>query len=266
VKKLAYLRSILVCASIACGALSIQHFWVAHPSGPGAGLAGVTATVLRPVRTIPDAVFDITKGESKLGYVRRVTDMVHLTTYHCEAADYHLSLLDRLFLWLSGNPSTFAEGILVKDRFTCGFCHQRAFLVHQILQRNGIKSDVFGLNGHVVTRADIDGRLFYTDPDYGVGPFPTATENIDQAVRENYSMAPQGNLDLLASLYSSEDDNLSYGDYIDTAYSRQASVFKKSNILAYSLLLASFILLTCWAVLYRRNKSRRPSRYLVNAN
>ncbi|UCI07153.1 hypothetical protein [Mesorhizobium sp. B1-1-8] len=220
----------------------------------------MTAVTIKPISEIADSALDITEGESQLGYVKRVTDVVHLSTFNCDPTEFSLSWLDRLFLWRSGNPSAFAEGMLVKDRFTCGFCHQRAFLVHQALKRNGIASDVFGLNGHVVTRVNIDGKQYYTDSDYGVGPFPAAAETLEETVRNTYSLSAWGDPDLLASLYTSAEDNQIYiNNNIDQMATQQATILRQSGVAANLLLSTSALYLLSCIFLTRRKAEHESS-------
>ncbi|MDX8514957.1 hypothetical protein [Mesorhizobium captivum] len=216
-----------------------------NQSRHGAGTAGVTAISIVPIASIPGNALDITGGESKLSYVKRVTDVIHLSTFNCQPNDFSLSWLDHIFLILSGNPNVFSDGVLVKDRFACGFCHQRAFFVHQALQRNGIESDVFGLNGHVVARLSIEGKQYYTDPDYGVGPFPAMPESLGDIVRSTYSLAASGDLDQLAGFFTSTGDNETYNG-LDAKSEQQAAIFQQSRYAVILLLLMAVLnLLTC---------------------
>ncbi|MDX8520159.1 hypothetical protein [Mesorhizobium dulcispinae] len=251
-KNISYIHTALLGLAVACAVISAQHFWTVYPGRLGAGTAGLTAVTIKPISEIADTVLDITEGESQLGYVKRVTDVVHLSTFNCQPTEFSLSWLERIFLWLSGSPSLFVEGILVKDRFTCGFCHQRVFLVRQALQRNGITSDLFGLNGHVVARVNIDRKQYYTDPDYGVGPFPAAADTLEEAVRSNYSLAASGDLELLVGFYNSAEDNKPYGDYIDRVFEKQAALFKKSRLVANLLAMTSVSYLLAYFFLIRR--------------
>jgi hypothetical protein len=79
VRKSTYLRAFLLCASVICAAMALQHFWTVYPSKPDAGRAGVATSTLPLISTIPDSAFDISEREAPLGYVKRVTDLVHLT-------------------------------------------------------------------------------------------------------------------------------------------------------------------------------------------
>ncbi|TGQ50944.1 hypothetical protein EN836_26575 [Mesorhizobium sp. M1C.F.Ca.ET.193.01.1.1] len=257
VKKAAILPATLLCVAVACAAIATQEIWTVHQSRPGAGTAGITAISIVPIASIPNTALDMTGGESKLAYVKRVTDIVHLSTFNCQPSDFSLSWLDRIFLALSGNPSVFSDGVLVKDRFVCGFCHQRAFLVHQALQRNGIESDVFGLNGHVVARVSIEGKQYYTDPDYGVGPFAARPESLEDVVRSTYLLAASGDLDQLSGFYTSAGDNGTY-DGLDARSEQQAAIFQRSRYAVVLLLLMTVLNLLACVFLARQSGTRSP--------
>lgn len=231
---------------IFCG-LAAQHFWMVHADPAPDGIAGLNRPAIQPIQSIPDSQFDLTDGESKVGYVKRVTYMVHLSTYHCEPSDSRISILDRFAALVLGHgQSVFSEGILAKSRFTCGFCSQRAFLVYDILKRNGFSAEVFGLNGHVVTRVNIDGVLYYTDPDYGVGPFAVA-DDVDllrNTIQAAYVRAPWPNIDVISQIYLSED-NREYRQDIDEVEDEQRVVFTVSDNIAVFLFIAGCFLFIC---------------------
>ena len=260
VRNSAYLRAFLLCASVICAAIALHHFWTVYPSKPDAGRAGMATSTLRLISAFPDSTFDISESEAPLGYVKRVTDLVHLTTYHCNPKNYQLSLLERLSLRLSGSPTTFDQGILVKHRFGCGFCHQRAFLVHQAIGRNGLDSIVFGLNGHVVVKVTIEDKEYLTDPDYGVGPFAYTADvtALDADVRRSYATAPSANLDLISGIYTTLENNGPYAaKTLESIYESQATIFWQARIGAYVLLLISGLCL--WGMRFSKRIGSFPS-------
>ncbi|TGR17796.1 MULTISPECIES: hypothetical protein [unclassified Mesorhizobium] len=238
--------SILICLALVSAGISSQHFstiWQLDASKEAA----------IPISSVPNDALDLEPGESQLGYVKRITETVHNATGHCEPTSYQLSVLEQMVVRLSGGPDAFAtEGVLVKDRFTCGFCHQRAFLVHQALQQNGIDSEVFGLTGHVVVRALIEGNQYFTDPDYGVGPFPAMAEMLAGNVRSSYNSF--GNVDELVGYYTTPNDNEAYGG-LDSVFEQQSTIVHTASDAAKLLLGLSMLCLSVCALVTRRKAS-----------
>jgi hypothetical protein len=235
----AFFRLVLAAGFMAFSSLAVEHLWTINPAPPNTGIPGYNFPAIQGLQHIEDQVFDRSAGESPLGYVKRVTDLVHLSTYNCLSDSYQLSLLERLVTKIVSSRAIFSEGILVKDRFSCGLCHQRAFVVRRFLQANGIATSVYGLGGHVVDRITIDGTEYASDPDYGVGPFPLQPNSLDGVIRATYSTAPWANIDLLTEIFTSLSDNEAYGSYIDDKYREQVKIFSIANWLFYLCVILS---------------------------
>lgn len=108
-------------------------------------------------------------GEAVLPYVTRVNRAVSEATYHCEPTTpqtWAAALLAPASP-VVGNR----EGILDAEHLRCGFCSQVAFVVADILDRNGVPATGRDLDGHVVAAFNHGGRDYVADPDYAVDPF-----------------------------------------------------------------------------------------------
>jgi hypothetical protein len=214
---------------------AIEHRLVAASTGAKQGMPGFEQAIEPAIAALPDSILAKSPRESTLGYVKRITDTVHLTTYHCKPSDFELSFLDKIAMTILNvdKKTTFlSEGILVADRFTCGFCSQRSFITSRILRDSGVPSEMYGLEGHVVLRLNIDGTTYYTDADYGVGPFSIAPgENIAEAVKKVYATSSVDLKDLISNIYATVDNNRPYAEYINGLYDQQARVFFFSDLL-----------------------------------
>lgn len=187
--------------------------------------------------------------DSLLADVERLTRAVFESSEHCEVSDLRLSWLENTILALNPFSNLFQQGVLVRERFRCGYCHQRAFLLLEMLQahfaRTGATAEMLGLNGHVVLQFRMQGRTFLTDPDYGVGPFAYHSE--DNALAREVASAYVGlpNLNQLLSMYLSREDNGAYSSThsFNSIKSKQLWWFQFANIVGASLLLFGCLLI-----------------------
>lgn len=240
-------------------------------SGP---VAGYSHTATQHISQIPLSRFARTAEETDLGYLKRILDSVHLSTYHCERDGFHLSLLERLAVRLSGGISLFSnEGILMRERFICGYCHQRAFIEAKILSDNGMPTDVLSVNGHVVARTAIDGVEYITDPDYGVGPFEYSVdpEKLLVVARHAYRMVTWVDAAPFADMIASRNDNISYGENIFAIERRQSAAFAKADVFArIGLAFAALCVVLSGFVLFWHRRGRvsdkRPAPVSVSAD
>ena len=178
-------------------------------------------------------------------WVGEQTDLIYLTTGHCQPLHFQLSWVESVLRMIrNSNAMAFSAGIVVKSRFRCGFCHQRAYLLFERLRERGIEAMVLGLNGHVVTQFELSGRTYFTDPDYGVGPFEF-TDSASEPVRRvhaAYAQYPTKLRNRLATMFASFDDNEPYL-YLDKIKSMQLNFFLRANVIVGFLLLISIGLL-----------------------
>jgi hypothetical protein len=218
-------RAFLLCFGLLTLALAFEHFTHSRPQPTREGRPNYEFATLPYLRdsTAPPRL----SGESDLAYATRLNEYVHRSTYHCPASAIpDLSLLERMI-----EPAgLFRNGLLVRERFDCGQCGQRVFLLRESLAEAGIQSKVLGLKGHVVLLMG-DHVL---DPDFGVGPFRYSDPNLYRAADEAYSRFPAIDADY-AELLASKGDNFLYREHMQPA-DAQERLFALANLLAVALI------------------------------
>lgn len=194
--------------------------------------------------------------EGELAFIRRSNSIIHLTTYHCEAQDFKLSLLEKLVRTALQGEEAFTDGLLT-SRMSCGLCHQRAYRLVRTLRDAGVEADVFGIGGHVVVRAQVGGKFYGVDPDYGVGPFRWSedaeklTASVAHAYRITTVPLTEADRSTFASWYVSASDNGIYTN-LDALEAQQQIIFETADLLFYALAVLTLIGLV---YLYRHLKS-----------
>lgn len=247
-----WLRPAKVAVGLLLVIVATQHFYTLYqpnalganfPFAPtGVPLSGAQAHAVK-------------KSENLLAEVKAVTRGVFENTEHCEVSDLRLSWLENTILALNPFSNIFQQGVLVRERFHCGYCHQRSFILLEILQerfeRSGAVAHMQGLNGHVVLQFEVGGRTFLTDPDYGVGPFEYHREDsvLSTEVTKAYAGIP--NLNQMLSMYLSRKDNLAYSstDSFNIIKLKQLWWFRISSVVGAFLIFFSCILI--WSSLRR---------------
>lgn len=223
--------------------LAAQHFYaLAQPNTLAAKLPAsqINGLSLQTPGSMP--------LEGLLAEVGELTRAVFDHSEHCEVTELRLSWLENTILALNPFSNLFQQGVLVRERFRCGYCHQRAFLLLEMLQAGFAGTDATvqmqGLNGHVVLQFVAQGRTFVTDPDYGVGPFEYSSEDsaLSQQVSQTYAGSP--NLESMLSMYLSREDNQAYSstNSFNTIKSKQLWWFQFSSLVGVFLLLSGCIL------------------------
>jgi hypothetical protein len=120
-------------------------------------------------------------SESPQAYLERATMLVNRGMAHiwddAVADAYRLRVPVQenfiLYLWSFIEPERygkyeFADAGRALERGV-GLCSQQAMALTDILNENGVRADIAGLEGHVVVRAEAaPGRWMIADPDYGV--------------------------------------------------------------------------------------------------
>lgn len=173
-------------------------------------------------------------GEAPLAYATRINGEISRAFAHCTPADSVAHSWLHYALHVAGFAHVTEQGLLTRRRNLCGFCHQAAHIEAAALRRNGVEAQVFGLSGHVVVRADIDGRTYYLDPDYGVGPFDEgATGSWDRLDGAYTPLVGIPEATRIASFYTSHEDNQPYYSdaYLDALERRQATLLVIQDML-----------------------------------
>ena len=119
--------------------------------------------------------------ESDKAYVFRVNDIVNKSMANIEIPriqEYNLMRVS-----IRENYVLSIYNLIYSDRYKMyeyldyrkaiergvGLCSQQAMAMTAILNENGVKAEMVGLDGHVVLRAKVSNDTWYTaDPDYGV--------------------------------------------------------------------------------------------------
>lgn len=223
-----------------------QHFYALYqPNTLAAKLPFAQTIESSSASQAPDA----NNLENLLVEVGGLTRAVFENSEHCEVSDLRLSWLENAILALNPFSNLFQQGVLVRERFRCGYCHQRSFLLMEMLQarfeRSGAVAQMHGLNGHVVLQFAVQGRTFLTDPDYGVGPFEYHSDDsaLSREISQTYAGVP--NHKQMLALYLSREDNRAYSstDSFNTIKSKQLWWFRFSNFVGAFLLLFGCILI-----------------------
>lgn len=123
------------------------------------------------------------QDETVENYVKRLSRLVQESTVHYwkdeGMSKYHIRVpvYENYLLYLASylNPDEYRKYEFCNYRKAIdrgvALCSQRAIILSQILDQNGIDSRIVGLNGHVVVEAQVDkanDTWWVADPDYGV--------------------------------------------------------------------------------------------------
>jgi hypothetical protein len=139
-------------------------------NAPGSPLvAGRAFATAPPLRSMGDLRIVRSAGEAPLVFARRATENLHSATYHCSYDSVSHNWLTAYYG--AQIPGLADYGVLSLKRIRCGYCHQRAFWLGEILRYGGIEGvAVYSLGAHVVTTFVVDGERYVADADYGIGP------------------------------------------------------------------------------------------------
>ncbi|MCD5971711.1 arylamine N-acetyltransferase family protein [Pseudomonas quasicaspiana] len=191
----------------------IEHFsHDAQPRGRGETIPGVDHIQGLTLAEMPKSVFEKGNAEPDLSYVSRVTGMVHRATYHCSPTDNSVSWIEAVLNVIAdktGFDPMYEYGLFNFRTLKCGFCSERAAAVTRVLRENGMDATTYGIGGHVITRVMVGGKAYFTDPDYGVGPYPADLSFSDVINTYEYSVIPS-NSELLARIVTKRSDDGPY--------------------------------------------------------
>ncbi|MDD1968899.1 hypothetical protein ACIPO9_01260 [Pseudomonas sp. NPDC090203] len=231
-------------------ALVVEHFsHDAQPQSRGNSIPGYDYIQGRTLAEIPLVEMARRENEPVLAYVTRVTQMVHKATYHCLPDQNSVSWIETAVnyaAYKAGHDANYDLGLYNFRTLRCGYCSERAAAVTRILRRSDLDAITYGLGGHVVSKVMIDGTAYFTDPDYGVGPYPA---NLDFAgIEELYthSVIPQ-NANMIAAIVT---DPTGSGPYLSEEYLTSLRDLRRklhfvanaaaSGLLVFSLVAACF--------------------------
>lgn len=177
-------------------------------------------------------------GEDDYQFAVRALDVVGQTIYHCEDNRATQSWLLRLAAFLRLKKAE-DQGLLVPIKLKCGLCHQTAYILARVLRAEGISAFQYGLSGHVVTRANLNGEDYYLDPDFSVGPFKVYDPNLGQKLKSRYANAGvnEQRAEFIAKLYTTTDDNTIYHsvEELDGIANKQQKWLMAEKFIEYAL-------------------------------
>lgn len=242
--------AIKVAAALCLIGVGAEYWYSQNAAIPPSGIVGYETLSERLGPELPRE-----PGESIVAYASRASAFVHLNSYHCSPSESVRGWLTNAVNMASAG-TLFDEGVLVYERLFCGFCHQRAYALKWLLDKAGIVSHVFGINGHVVLKFQTEEGEYIADPDYGVAPFPYSGEasSLMDLVVDRYSPIPWGSAQWMVGAFLSKSDNAEYTEnHLETREQRQRLVYATLDIGAVALLISGF------ALLFRSApKTRRP--------
>lgn len=119
--------------------------------------------------------------------IHNIAVFLNKKNYHCGFTESQNTLhkVAKIFM-----PKEFKEYGLLDFRYLqCGFCHQRNFLLTEVLNSYGLVSNLVSLNEHVVSRVVINNEEYFVDADYGIGPFPVSKRYDNSFITREYKNA-----------------------------------------------------------------------------
>jgi hypothetical protein len=248
---------------IAVGLLVLFPVWFPSPptsspsDPPGSSRAGY-----RPLSGWTDGRLRRQLDETDMDFVTRLTATVHRATYHCDAKQVNQTWAASIAAKRAPETSTY--GYLDPSVLRCGLCHQRAFILSEALRRGGMAgARAFGLNGHVITLVEVEGRNYISDPDYGVGPILYNGNTYTQIPDTHYAaVVSPAVVESLRGAYAVTTDDADYvsHDWLITLALRQGdevrAVERRLDIIGWSVFVGGLLLLFGALVLQGRFRWR----------
>lgn len=174
------------------------------------GLKGYYYAVAEPLDGFSDPRLARLAGESEMIFATRALAAVSDSLFHCEDNSAKQSWLLRAMTALK-LVNKENQGLLVPMMLRCGLCHQVAYILARALRTGGVEAEAFGLSGHVVTRAKLQGETYYLDADVGVGPIRAGDPNLKQTLEVIYKAATnETQANRIVGMYMSTADNVPY--------------------------------------------------------
>lgn len=193
--------------------------------------------------------------QSDLDFLAQVNRSINSATYNCAPTD-SARLIEKFLTIIK--PKYFAEeGLLTPKYFHCGFCSQRAYITAKALEIGGIEAMPFGLNGHVVVRARINGVYWIIDPDIGIGPIKYEEIN-SKETKLIYKEIAKNHPIWLKSIYKAIDSQSDDAPYtpmnrLDTLSDLQEKYISRFELFFYTIgALGTIMIAVSFAMLYRK--------------
>jgi hypothetical protein len=190
-----------------------------------------------------------------LAKVNKIVILVNEKTYHCgpDKSQNILQVVGEFF-----SPEIFNEEGLLDFRYLqCGFCHQRNYLLIEILESYGFTVKLIGLQGHVVGSVLIKGQEYFVDSDFGIGPFPLSKRLNATFISDQYKkvVEKKSQLDTIVFGYTIAEDDRVYE--LSRMRELQESQEKILNFLNFILTFGTLIIISY----FFRISNQRIRRY-----
>ena len=229
------------------------------------GLRSYYYAVAEPLDGYSDPRLVRLAGESDMDFARRALAAVSDALFHCEDNSAKQSWLLRTVTALK-LVTKESQGLLVPTKLRCGLCHQVAYILARALRTGGLEAEAFGLSGHVVTRAKLQGETYYLDADVGVGPFLGSDPNLKQTLEVVYKGATNEDQAMrIVGMYMSTADNQPYysNASLDGISQRQARWLIAQRLLELVMWIAGAYLVTrfVWDAFGRRTQTAGPTSH-----
>jgi len=184
-----------------------------------------------------------TSTQQDINKVRRIITAINKKTYHCEfnePQNFLHTVAQKIV------PTNFKEYGLLDFRYLqCGFCHQRNYLLVEILISHGFASKLVGLNGHVVGSVFISNKEYFVDADLDVGPFLVNKRFSTSFITSQYKnkVDSESKLNQYLFAYATTQDDSDY----DLANLRRIQELQEKtlNFLNFTLTLSIILLILC---------------------
>lgn len=266
------MKSVLGLALPMMAALAVTGLGASHllhreqsPVSAAAPLPGYFGLAGGTLADVPEEQFPRRAQESAARYSARMNQLVHSATYHCEPQDFQLSMLTRLTARMMTRDFDWPQGLIDRSELVCGYCHQRAIVLANILREFGGIADAwaYSVNGHVLVKFSDKTAAYLIDPDYGVGPFryDAPDDEVRAEMRAVYRAAIYDNTDMLIEMVLSRRDNFPYvsAEHFDMVLQNRRALRAAANAAAWALLAIGTISAT--GIVFRAVRCRpRPMR------
>lgn len=202
-------------------------WWPVGPRPQTWGRPGYHHPIDPPLASPDDPRLARRPGESDRAFAERATQAIFRAHWNCDDAKMRQSWLATALRRVGQLPWK-PHGNLSLEAHRCGLCHQTAYLLSRVLRREGIPARPWGIGGHVVTRATLDGRDVALDADIGVGPLELAEPGLEARAFAAYRIVDDDYGRHVAALYASAGDNRDYydNDELDRVAAQQARLLR----------------------------------------
>lgn len=229
--------------------------WPLGPHPAPRGRSGYHHPIDPPLASLDDPRLLRRAGEGERAFAERVTQATFRAHWNCDDAKMRQSWLATGLRRLGRLPWR-PHGNLTLYAHRCGLCHQTAYLLSRVLRRGGVSARPWGIGGHVVTRATLEGQDVALDADIGVGPLALTEPGLEARAFAAYRIVDDDYGRRVAALYASAYDNRDYfdNDELDRVAARQARLLRWQRPLELALGGAGLALLAAGVVAARARR------------